>query len=68
MFLYIVSVGEGLRDGFDSSNVFVVASESEDFVCVDIGSDEDDWLCIFEDLVKVMFDKILLRLLGLRML
>ena len=44
----------------------VAASESEDFVRVDIGSDEDDWSCIPEDLVKATLDKTLSRLPGSR--
>ena len=54
---YTASAGEGLRDGSDGSNALVAASESEDFVRVDIGSDEDDWSCIPEDLVKATLDK-----------
>ena len=63
---YTASAGEGLRDGSDSSNALVAASESEDFVRVDIGSDEDDWSCIPEDLVKATLDKTSSRLPGSR--
>ena len=32
-------------------------SDREDFIRIDIGSDEDDWSCIPEDLVKDALNK-----------
>ena len=54
---YTANAGDGLRDGGDSSNALVTISDREDFIRIDIGSDEDDWSCIPEDLVKDALNK-----------
>jgi len=54
---YTDSTGSQLRDGADSSNALVVASKNDDFFRIDIGTDEDDWSCIPENLVKETLDR-----------
>lgn len=54
---YTDSTGSQLRDGADSSNALVVASKNDDFFRIDIGTDEDDWSCIPENLVKETLER-----------
>jgi serine/threonine-protein kinase/endoribonuclease IRE1 len=54
---YTANAGDRLRDGGDSSNALVTISDREDFIRIDIGSDEDDWSCIPEELVKDALNK-----------